>query len=425
MAYHRIGEDDWYNSIPRVRRPEEEPYPWMDPDFDVNKLKVNEIKQPGGGTLAKIPEIPGRVFPRKDEGRSGTYIVFVIDKYYDEEKHQTRNEKVIIGQDCGSLLPGMMFINKNYHKYFDTEGNLFNDPMIKRKAKRAKEAEERKAREAAERKAQEALEAAAEGKQEKETEAVPEKDAAEEKTDARNAEASSESMTEGTAEGSTEETAGDTTEETADALTEEEKKKAKEAEEKVYLEALVTAMREGKEHPDKAAREAVRLKREKEARSVDEIKKSLLEKEKELEDKIKLLEDSFEEVKGMREAKLLSLVQKEEEHLNLLKYFLDRYEMTIREQAKRRPDNFMRATQIRTINEVLREIRGLFEKSEFYEYLHLAEEPIENDLENHPGTTYGEMALLLSAYDGIVVHYQFRKLFEKDDEVDKKQEEDE
>ena len=83
--------------------------------------------------VAKIPEIEHRIFRRKDSEDSPAYIIFLADRYYDKEKHQTRNRKVIIGTDLGDLLPGMMMIREDkYYRYFDRNGRLRNDPLKKR-----------------------------------------------------------------------------------------------------------------------------------------------------------------------------------------------------------------------------------------------------------------------------------------------------
>lgn len=52
--------------------------------------------------------------------------------------------------------------------------------------------------------------------------------------------------------------------------------------------------------------------------------------------------------------------------------------------------------QFRTVNEILTELQEWFAGTDVEDYLHLAEEPWEDDLEYHPSTTYGEMAILLS-----------------------------
>ena len=86
----------------------------------------------------------------------------------------------------------------------------------------------------------------------------------------------------------------------------------------------------------------------------------------------------------------------------------------MKEQAKRRPDALMRLTQIRAINEILDELRHYFAGSESENYLHLAEEPREDDLEHHPGTTYGEMDILLAAYRWTIHAFRYNSLYAND-----------
>ena len=94
----------------------------------------------------------------------------------------------------------------------------------------------------------------------------------------------------------------------------------------------------------------------------------------------------------------------------------------------------MRLTQIRMINEILKELQEWFAGTEAEDYLHLAEEPREDDLEHHPGTTYGEMAILLSAYTHTVSACRYGRLYwksgtpvnpeeEEDEEYDEEEDE--
>lgn len=62
-----------------------------------------------------------------------------------------------------------------------------------------------------------------------------------------------------------------------------------------------------------------------------------------------------------------------------------------------KPDSFRRLKQIQTLNEILKELQDIFIGTEAEDHLYLAEEPDEDDCENHSGTTYGEMDLLLGA----------------------------
>jgi len=204
----------------------------------------------------------------------------------------------------------------------------------------------------------------------------------------------------------------------------------KEAEAVARMEAEATARREAeaaeqaasvqKETIEETGTETI-LPEQEEERSVDEIKAALIEKEKLLDEKLKQAEEGLKELEEnkkvldeLQDVKVLALEEKEKAHIDLLNEFLESYIDSVREQAKRRPDGLMRLTQIRAINEILDELRNYFAGSESERYLHLAEEPREDDLEHHPGTTYGEMDILLTAYRWTVHAFRYKSLYTKD-----------
>ena len=213
-----------------------------------------------------------------------------------------------------------------------------------------------------------------------------------------------------------------------DPLKKRRDQKAKEAADKE--EAGATARREAetveraafvqKETIEETGTETI-LPEQEEERSVDEIKAALIEKEKLLDEKLKQAEEGLKELEEnkkvldeLQDVKVLALEEKEKAHIDLLNEFLESYIDSVREQAKRRPDGLMRLTQIRAINEILDELRNYFAGSESERYLHLAEEPREDDLEHHPGTTYGEMDILLTAYRWTVHAFRYKSLYAKD-----------
>ncbi len=308
MIVNKRDPGNWYNSIPTEQR-KRQYNPLTDPKFDPDKMKTNEMKV-GDGIVARIPKIEGRIFRRKSENPNQMgYVEFLVDRYWDTEKKQARNKKVIIGTDISDMARGLMIINDNYHEYFDRDGNLIKDPLRERKEREAKE------------KAEEARRT-------------------------------------------------------------EEDKKRKEAE-----ASKTVSKNEGDE------------------RTVDEIRETLLMKEKELDEKLRIAREGLqyvrkqqEQLDAMIEARKIELEDKEKDHLHLLDNILESYVGSIKEQAKRRPNAYMRITEIRTINEILRELKDLFSNSNASGYLHLAEEPREDDLEHFPGTTYSEMDILLTAY---------------------------
>ena len=94
--------------------------------FSADELSGNEV-QWEGETLAKIPELPGLISRKKrkdDYGHETGYIELITERRYDREKRQSRNKRVCIGTDFSHIFPGMMLVNKRYHEFFDSAGNL-------------------------------------------------------------------------------------------------------------------------------------------------------------------------------------------------------------------------------------------------------------------------------------------------------------
>jgi len=75
----------------------------------------NEVKM-GDAFVVRIPKIEGKTSLRK--GEYADYVEYKVDGWYDPEKKQNRNRKVIIGQVIYPI-PGSMLPNENYYKYFD------------------------------------------------------------------------------------------------------------------------------------------------------------------------------------------------------------------------------------------------------------------------------------------------------------------
>lgn len=349
--------NNWYNSI-RVEGKSKRYNPFSDPHFDVDKLKENEIIQPNGAVLAKIPKIENRIYRRSPSDRSETYIELLIDYEKDPETGKSVAKKTIIGTDLAGLLDGMMLVNERYHEYFDRKGNLIKDPLRERREREAKEKAEA---------------AEADIQTTKQTQTP--------KTYTQ------------TANGTTNQTATNINTNTTD------------------ISSQTTPT----------------IPQNPEERTVDEIKASLLEKEKlldrqreafrlkqqEAERLLQKVREQQEELETLIEERKYETREKEAAHLSLLDNILESYRDTVREQAKRKPDTLMRLTQIRTINEILQELRNWFAGTEAEDYLHLAEEPIEDDLKHHPGTTYGEMAILLSAYAHTITACRCGRLYWK------------
>lgn len=146
-----------------------------------------------------------------------------------------------------------------------------------------------------------------------------------------------------------------------------------------------------------------------EEKEADEVQiKELRKREEELDRREEELNQFQKELENQRMVSLVKMDQAAESHIELLRNILFRHTEIVEEQAKRRPDKPMSLRQIRTINEILQELVDLFKGSEVEELLHLAEEPDKDG--NNPGTTYGEMALLLNAYSSMLEYYTLGRL---------------
>ena len=362
---------DWRGEYPaRQRKPEkpkEEYNPVLDPHFSAEKMESNEIVfDHGHQAIARIPVLEGRI--RTD----GENVLFLADEYYDEEKEETVRKEVVIGSELEYIdrerFRGLMSITFDYHEYFDLSGNLIPncDPLQQRKAMEAK----KKAEKAEAEKQRKAMEA-------------------KQKTEKAEAEQENESDWQTETGESGNSVSRDPDSEIRAALQEQEKQ--------------LRQQQEALQKKEKEQQEALKKKEE----DLDQLLKETGERALQLE-KYRL------ELDGIMEAKLKTRDERAEAQIRLLDSILGGHEAAVREQAKRRPDHLMHATQIRVINEILIKLQEIFTDCEGSDYLHLAEEPRENDLEHFPGTTYGEMAILLSAYVSIIDAFFSRRLYYKD-----------
>lgn len=138
---------------------------------------------------------------------------------------------------------------------------------------------------------------------------------------------------------------------------------------------------------------------------------AVIRREAELKKKELELQAWEEELEKQQDEILLQASEADSNHIRILSYMLDSYIDTVAQQAKRKPDAPMTKKQIQTINELLKELRDFFTNTETEPYLHLAEEPDEET--SNPGTTNGEMALLLTAYKHTTSAYFYKGLRKK------------
>ena len=99
----------------------------LDPvTFRPEMLPRRTIRMTSDKSLVAVPVLPGRIRIRQDE-----YVELILESHYDRETKQSRNKKVIIGNDASGFLPGMMTPNDNYFELFNADGMLCSDPMQK------------------------------------------------------------------------------------------------------------------------------------------------------------------------------------------------------------------------------------------------------------------------------------------------------
>ncbi len=301
--------NSWYNMLP-VR---DSAGGTMQKNFSASQLKANEIRW-GNETLAKIPQMKGRISRKNvksgDGDRVTRYVELILEKGYDREKRQSRNKRVTIGIDISHIFDGMMIINKNYHKYFDYEGNLVYplDPDYIPE-KRPK----------------------------------PDMPYTEEDNQQAIAEPARESDPKSDPDPEQQQEAEDTTEQAESVMTTDTN------------------------HPDD--------------RNDEEIQAELNRK------------------------------QHEKDHLDFLRSMLNRYQNTIQDQARKRPDKKLTAYQVRKINKVLKELKAFFDDTDISDYLELAEEPSDDNPD--AGMTYTDMEILLHAYTNTLTEYTMGKLWLK------------
>ena len=310
--------------------------------FDPDKLTKNELHQDDGKVFARIPRIPGRIFRRKKTGKDEYYIELIIERVYDREARQSRNKKVIIGDDVSWLLRGMMCVNDNYYEYFDHDGSL-KHPLP--------------------------------GLEQAPAAAQPEKQP-------------------GTGNGSP--------------LTAQDEQPRQSS-------GGTTAPAARDDTPKGADRVDPRNNLKPETERLQEQRQQLETERLRLEAERRELEKEREELARQRRQLKIQIEGRDDDHIRLLDSMLTYYIEAIDAQTKRRADKPMRLREIRTINDMLSEIRTIFAGTETEDYLQLAAEPDPDstDPDTVIGTTYGEMCLILIAYSCTIHSYRMGNLWYK------------
>lgn len=97
--------------------------------FKINKMEANEMKQSDGSIIAKIPQIKDRI--RIDDDGA---VRLITGRKKNEETGDIQEETVTIGSDISNILQGMMYAEEVYRDYFNSFGDLINDPLGKQEA---------------------------------------------------------------------------------------------------------------------------------------------------------------------------------------------------------------------------------------------------------------------------------------------------
>lgn len=95
------------------------------------------------------------------------------------------------------------------------------------------------------------------------------------------------------------------------------------------------------------------------------------------------------------------------DRFRFLENMLDKYRYIVDEYIPKKACTPVSRYQIRRVNELLKDIRYIMQEFEFTEYLQLAEEPEEEGGER---MTYGDMAVLLQGYRGVLDGYIYGRL---------------
>lgn len=339
-----------------------------------------------GLKIVRIPQIEGRVYLEPNilnrEDLRGVNYIWKLNN--PNEPADSENQAAMIGLSIPSVQPEWMIARPEYDEFFDEDGNLIgqeDEPATENaETEESTEPEENTAAE---------------------TDAEPETPAGKEQT-AEHPE-------------NEDHAAPEVQKETAPASTKEKRK----------TEATVKKTG-GKKTTKADAREENRLEEmearllekekilDKKMQQVEEERQRLQQKEAEIKEQMKQMEEIRNGLDSIKKERLLRVTDRQRQRMDLLHSILRSHTRTIDELAKRKPYGLMSLQQIRTVNEILDEIRQSVAETDAADFLHLAEEPRMDDLEHFPGTTYSEMALIISAYQYIRTSYKWERLYMKD-----------
>ena len=352
---------------------------------EILKKNANQV-QVGEQVLVRIPPISKTVRHLAPNQFGDFNVEYICDRWYDAEKGQSRNRKVIIGKvshEYDAMIP-----NDNYYTYFDIETGLpkrtetdsqpASDPEIP-----PKEAMKRKDPPASEEQGNPASKE--QGNQQKD-------------------EQYSETITEilrGIKESQ-----------------QEREERIQQAKDRELFEKLY-----GKNIED--ASEAVRRRLSQMIDNIQRERASADGQQNGLEEKADRDDENGNstEAEGIGDPEegdeeeeediqnLYTRVSKEKERAAILMKIIESTARSIANQAKKHPEAIVNTYKARKINSVLREIKERYRNSGYEDLLELIEEPetIEQDGETtRTGMTYSDVEILLTHYSTITEHIRIK-----------------
>ena len=339
-----------------------------------------------GLKIVRIPQIEGCIYLKKDmlDREDLRAVMYVWELNNPDDPEDSENQAAMIGLSIPSVQPGWMIARPEYEEFFDEDGNLIGQ-----------QSEE---------------EIAAIGEAEETTES--------EQTIATEEEAEPEVSPETELTAANPENKGQSApEEQKEIGLAAAKRKSKDKEAVKKTGSKKTAKADDREAYRMEEIEARLLEKEqileKKIQQVESERQKLLQLQAEAREKIRKTEEIRKNLETIKEERLLTVNERRKQYIELMRSILQEHAHTVNELAKRKPYGLMTVNQIRVINEILDKMRHYVENSDGEDFLHLAEEPREDDLEHYPGTTYSEMALLINSYIHVYSFFYWGKLYLK------------
>ena len=341
-----------------------------------------------GDHIVRVPRIPGRIFER-DNGYGHILIDLIYQRWYDPEAKQSRNRRATIGETL-DICPMAMIPTERYTEFFDLEtGELlrpFDDEEEPQKEKPAPKGGGKKKTETK--------------KQEKE----PKLPTSESSSTEEPKETTDPSITRAEEQNK------------PDNAPEDKEDKYKQGYEDM-VESLISTRRHfaDEERMGDERKEEEELEQELYADEPPETEEEMDDEENELRALFGLepkprAPKTPEELEFERE---WAKYQKARERMAILRQILTGMLTSIRNQAKRHPDDIVNEYKVRKINSVLSEIREKYRNSEYYDLLDLMEEPkIVKDEDGDltvTGMTYSDAEVLLGNYETVFKFIQVNK----------------